>query len=292
MVTFVLLNVIVNHTTNNNSDLIIVTGSDLPSPNPYKCVESLEYLNNSFIICLKDPILDKFVSAVFNSYERYDPLMMSDFLSAINQFPDAYVIDIGCNLGPYTMLASSTGHDVIAVDPLPENHALLYNSIVLNGVDHIVTQVMNSVSDEHSSFFAFQEEAGNPGNTLMVKANNLQADKANSVRKGYQIKSVLFQQLLDLIPSNLPVVIKMDVEGYECKVLQKFLSGEDKSHFVPVIMMETVTLCSPKGMCPEFKTHFIPALQMAGYKAFTPQPVSYQDFSSSTDYNYNFNSIT
>ena len=27
MVTFVLLNVIVNHTTNNNSDLIIVTGT-------------------------------------------------------------------------------------------------------------------------------------------------------------------------------------------------------------------------------------------------------------------------
>ena len=59
-------------------------------------------------------------------------------------------------------------------------------------------------------------------------------------------------------------------------MLQKFLSGEDKSHFVPVIMMETVTLCSPKGMCPEFKTHFIPALQKAGYKPFTPQPVSYQ----------------
>ena len=40
-----------------------------------------------------------------------------------------YSRDLGCNLGPYTMLAASAGHRVVAVDPLPVNHAHLYNSL-------------------------------------------------------------------------------------------------------------------------------------------------------------------
>ena len=43
-------------------------------------------------------------------------------------------------------------------------------------------------------------------------------------------------------------------------------------------MMETVTICGTgrRSLCPDFKTRFLPALQKAGYKAFIPQPISYQ----------------
>ena len=37
--------------------------------------------------------------------------------------------DLGSNIGPYTLASRAMGNTVIAVDPNPENQALLYNSL-------------------------------------------------------------------------------------------------------------------------------------------------------------------
>ena len=38
-------------------------------------------------------------------------------------------LDLGSNIGPFTLASRARGHQVISVDPDPENHAILYNSL-------------------------------------------------------------------------------------------------------------------------------------------------------------------
>ena len=40
-----------------------------------------------------------------------------------------FIIDLGSNIGVYTLASRAMGNKVIAVDPNPHNHALLFNSL-------------------------------------------------------------------------------------------------------------------------------------------------------------------
>ena len=38
----------------------------------------------------------------------------------LNKYPTAYVVDIGSNIGMYSLFAAAKGHKVFAFEPLPE----------------------------------------------------------------------------------------------------------------------------------------------------------------------------
>ena len=40
-----------------------------------------------------------------------------------------FILDLGSNTGPYSLLAAALNHSVIAVDPIVGNHGLLFNSL-------------------------------------------------------------------------------------------------------------------------------------------------------------------
>ncbi len=40
-----------------------------------------------------------------------------------------YTLDLGCNIGAYTLASRAMGNPVVAVDADPENHAVLFNSL-------------------------------------------------------------------------------------------------------------------------------------------------------------------
>lgn len=59
----------------------------------------------------------------------------------------ASVVDIGCNVGVYTLAAASLGHEVLALDPVPANLQLLTTSLRLANLSSLVTLLLNAVSD-------------------------------------------------------------------------------------------------------------------------------------------------
>ena len=40
-----------------------------------------------------------------------------------------FALDLGSNIGPYTLASRAMGNNVISVDPNPENQVILYNSL-------------------------------------------------------------------------------------------------------------------------------------------------------------------
>ena len=68
-------------------------------------------------------------------------------------YPDAQLVDLGCNIGVFTLTAASMGIPVLAVDILPANLALLQLSIHLNDA-----RAQNYNLEQHSLIHYIQQQ--------------------------------------------------------------------------------------------------------------------------------------
>ncbi len=140
---------------------------------------------------------------------------------------DSLVLDVGASIGLWTIPLARAARRVTArvwaFEPLPSNVSWLRQNIELNGLDDTVTVHDFALGDAASAVRMFSEEGG--GNAAIAVAQ----DEA----KG----SVVPVKRLDDVPRDRRVsLIKMDVEGYEPRVLRgaERLLQEDR----PVILAE------------------------------------------------------
>jgi FkbM family methyltransferase len=133
-----------------------------------------------------------------NGYERLEREL---FCSAVTE--GCTVLDIGANIGMYTLLAAKRGARVFAIEPDPFNAQLLRHHLELNGLSHVVTVFELAAAAEEQELTLHR----NPAN---CGASSVYGDgEAFPVRAG-PIDS------LGLPPID---VCKLDIEGYEVVAL-------------------------------------------------------------------------
>jgi FkbM family methyltransferase len=123
--------------------------------------------------------------------------------------PDDLFVDIGANIGSYTVLAGGVcGASVIAIEPIPRTFQVLLDNIRLNRLDTLVTAKNVGVGSVSGSAF-FTEEFG-AGNYLLT---------GYEMGSGNQTK-VQVESLDGLLHGLSPALMKIDVEGYETEVIK------------------------------------------------------------------------
>lgn len=70
---------------------------------------------------------------IYGCWEGFETLLAMDVLALGN--PDDLVIDLGCHIGWYSLIAATAGYDVLSVDADSENLELLNMSAKLNGLE-------------------------------------------------------------------------------------------------------------------------------------------------------------
>ena len=70
---------------------------------------------------------------------------VNNVIGAMQEFPDATFLDIGANLGMYSVVVAAMDRKVVAVDADPYNLAYIRRSLDLEGNTHNVRIVYNSV---------------------------------------------------------------------------------------------------------------------------------------------------
>jgi FkbM family methyltransferase len=133
--------------------------------------------------------------------------------------PNGTVYDIGANVGFYTLIAASRAKRVIAVEPLAENVAYLKRHLDLNGVSNVEVWPTAVADKEGEESFA-------------AAADRSQGKLAG---EGPMVRTVTLDRLCQTC--GPPVLIKVDVEGAEYRVLlgaQKCLAAH-----CPIILMST-----------------------------------------------------
>jgi len=248
---------------------------------------------------MKNPFKDQEISAWFyyNQYvpinethgvnKRYEEHLINVWLVLLQNYPDAVVVDLGSNIGPFSLASRKMGNTVVSVDPNPENHVLLYNSLVLNNLDNDYVQIMNAISDGYYTY-----QGANSVGMLMTNATktgqegyvNYGASPIpynNKKQIDYTVTSITLFDIFDIVPDRETFIIKIDIQGFECMVFEKFLGLEKKPKFLPYLMIETAFGCpSPNNASPcvaTYKTKFLPLLEKSGYIPHVPWPVSYQE---------------
>jgi len=117
-------------------------------------------------------------------------------------------VDLGANVGSYTILVcGAAGADGIAVEPLPAAFARLEANVALNGLRERV----------HCVNVGLANKKGTLSFSADFDTMNHVVDKAMAGGNSVQVKVVALDSLLK---KEKPVLLKMDLEGYELPVLR------------------------------------------------------------------------
>jgi FkbM family methyltransferase len=120
--------------------------------------------------------------------------------------PGDLFVDIGANVGSYTVLASKVcGAETIAAEPDPYTAGYLRRNIEINGMENTV-QVVEAAFGASEGFVNF----------------TIGLDTVNKVAKAedHNAREVPVRTLDEVLNGQVPKVIKIDVEGYEAEVLK------------------------------------------------------------------------
>ena len=139
--------------------------------------------------------------------------------------PDTWVVDVGSNLGFYTLLFSrwvSGAGKVLSIEPATENYAELQSMIASEGLTERVVAVQAIASEIDGQ--------------LMLKLNPESHADHRIADSGVATKSVRLDSLLEQNGKPRVSLIKIDVQGAEPRVL---LGGMGTlREFAPAVYME------------------------------------------------------
>ena len=145
-------------------------------------------------------------------YDRWERALVGELLPHNGVF-----VDVGSNIGAYSLWAASfldSSGRVLALEADPDNYQLLTGNIGLNNKQGIVTTVLGGVADSNQQLRFYKNTKGNKGAHSFAGSGN-------------DFIEIQCRPLLDILQSNnidRVDFMKLDIEGFEEKVLTKFFA--------------------------------------------------------------------
>ncbi len=156
-------------------------------------------------------------------------------------------VDVGANIGSYTVLAAAVcGAEVIAVEPDPGTMIALKRNIEVNGIEGRVRLVEAALGAQE----------GTAQFTVGLDTMNRMATGADA-----SVREVQVMTLDDVVGDRNPVLLKLDVEGFETEV---FAGAK-------------ATLAKPSLIAIETESRdpvLVPQLSSAGFEEVFYDPMS------------------
>lgn len=142
---------------------------------------------------------------------------------------DSVFLDVGANIGYYTLMAASMGARVIAIEPNPVAFERLAFNILANGFDSKVTKFQIGLSDKVGV-----------ANLNIPGADIGSASIVNPAIHGKTIQINLepLKEVLDKASVKSIEAMKIDVEGMEDLVLFPFYENTSKDRWPKLVIIE------------------------------------------------------
>ncbi len=156
----------------------------------------------------------------YATYGNYLP----NVLAAIDR-PFAF-IDIGANQGLFSLVAARNPHcrRIVALEPVPATFAKLQANLKVNGLEDRAEPINAALADQAGSA------------EIALKAEH---SGAASLRDGADfggalqtIKLFSIAELDPHLPANLPLFVKIDIEGYEPVAIRQLLKSAHVSRIM------------------------------------------------------------
>ena len=179
------------------------------SSDPSKCYPLK--VNPSAVICVYEDAKDIWVSKSLRLHGTFESSIEAIFKRALKHDPELDVIDIGANLGLYSLIAAAMGRKTISVEPLQTNINHFHKSVKMNNFENKISLLTNAVSNQREKVH-FKLYPTNQGGTTMLPKRISCTDGGCPFAW-----SILMDDILPLaVKINITkAIMKIDIEGSE-----------------------------------------------------------------------------
>lgn len=158
-----------------------------------------------FIICIFHVYQDIFISKSLLSNGIWEPKMTKLFQTVLRRNRNVTVIDVGANIGYFSLLSAALGHHVISIEPVESNLLKLANAVNLNKFHGKITVLRNVVSNTRRNVRLILPSGNNQGAARILTENEFKLN-TNAI----SIPSIVLNDLVNFIHTK-DVMIKVDV---------------------------------------------------------------------------------
>jgi FkbM family methyltransferase len=185
-------------------------------------------------ICIYPPEIDKQISTHIFKYNSWEPPETNALQELLLKDPHLNLIDIGANIGVYSLLAAKLNRKVVAVEANVENVKKLHRSIRYGNLENLITTCANAISNEYTQLQV--DIILNENNIGGNRVEKLAATSEPGHRRTDAVHTIKMDDLLEVITFR-SAILKIDIEGYEFKAFSassKLFATVD----VPYVFME------------------------------------------------------
>jgi len=200
-------------------------------------------------ICIYNMTEDKFISHDLLTTGIWEGHVLYDFIDVLRRDADVGVIDIGANIGVYSLVAAQMGHQVVSVEPLLDNIARLGAAARKAGTQDRITVLHNAVADVRTTAQII-ENYENKGDTRIVLGYHGCAGQCPQA-----VKTIWLDDLLEVVTFK-KAIIKIDCQGYEHRAFKHAADLLDAIQ-VEYIYMEWITMKSYYSSANQVDTHLV-----------------------------------
>jgi FkbM family methyltransferase len=182
--------------------------------------------------------------------EREEHKLIEPFLGKGKVF-----VDVGANIGSYSIFAAGLGAEVLSIEANPQTADKLSFNVRANDLNNVT--IVNSAVGSRDDTLPLWQEPSNCGFATFVKdltTGEWAGDWSPTFMKVRPLTGIVDDEALDRID-----VLKVDVEGFEDRVVLPFLRHADKGLWPRVILLET-------NCRPYWSEDCLPELASRGYK--------------------------
>jgi FkbM family methyltransferase len=231
-----------NYNRNELDDIknhVKVYDLNAPNYNKFDCVKSKPIIVQT-TICIHDVTRDRFVSGSIKGYGVWEGGLVQLFMNILNSDKDINVLDIGAQLGQYSLYAAKLGRKCVAVEPFYDSYIRFHKSILLENMQDKFVLITNGVSDKRGEFKRLKQVESNVGGQSLLGDQNDYSSKFNETdfrNDRYIIETILMDDLVEVLPKDFKkVIMKIDIEGYEVKAFRKASKLFSKLNILVVFM--------------------------------------------------------
>ena len=173
------------------------------------------------------------VGALVNNLGVYDYNNMN-LIKLLMGHTSGVFFDVGANIGSYTLIASEARGSVVSFEPHPKSFAILQRNMEINNRNNVT--LLNAAVSDHSGTLDLTDSS--------ELALNKVAERDRKPADVIKVEATTLDKTCHKLRLT-PNIVKIDVEGYEAKVLDGFCEGIKT---VDIVLIE-------KGQRDEIKHH-------------------------------------